>query len=299
MNLGQSWNTVLTLFGALFTFYIQTWDEYHTHSLTLGIISGPVEGVLTLCVVFFITYLKGGASFWEQSMLKALGLESLPLVPDFVSNYLFQKSWGEWFMLYGGCVLVFNMLESASNVMKARKERGDDPGRALLGLIPTVVIWITVAAYLALQPAILHHHLVPFIFFVGLINAYSVGQMIVAHLGKTRFPYQNILVVPLALAVIDSIGPRLGLWPSVLEDGQYQLAFVYFCTGLGLGVYGSFIYDVITTICDYMDIWCLTIKHPYVENQKTPRSRSSQQLGVDRSLIFSATDSHCLDSYTD
>lgn len=24
-------------------------------------------------------------------------------------------------------------------------------------------------------------------------------------------------------------------------------------------------YDVITTICDYLDIWCLTIKHPFVE----------------------------------
>lgn len=22
-------------------------------------------------------------------------------------------------------------------------------------------------------------------------------------------------------------------------------------------------YDVITTICDYIDIWCLTIKHPF------------------------------------
>lgn len=24
-------------------------------------------------------------------------------------------------------------------------------------------------------------------------------------------------------------------------------------------------FDVITTICDYIDIWCLTIKYPYVE----------------------------------
>lgn len=24
-------------------------------------------------------------------------------------------------------------------------------------------------------------------------------------------------------------------------------------------------HDIITTICDYIDIWCLTIKHPHVE----------------------------------
>lgn len=263
MNLGQSWNTVLTLFGALFTFYIQTWDEYHTHTLTLGVISGPVEGVLTLCIVFFITYLKSGASFWQQSMMKTLGLEKNALIPDF----LYNKAWNEWFMVYGGMVLVFNTVQSALNVMKIRKERGQDPARALLGLIPIGITWILVPAYLALQPTILHHHLVPFTFVVGLINAYSVGQMIVAHLAKARFPYKNILILPLACGVIDSVGPRLGLWPSALGDGVYQVAFVFLCLGLGLGVYGSFIYDVITSICDYLDIWCLTIKHPYVEGQ--------------------------------
>lgn len=27
-------------------------------------------------------------------------------------------------------------------------------------------------------------------------------------------------------------------------------------------------YDIITTICDYLDIWCLTIKHPYNEKDE-------------------------------
>lgn len=26
--------------------------------------------------------------------------------------------------------------------------------------------------------------------------------------------------------------------------------------------------DVIVTICDYLDIWCLTIKHPYNEGDE-------------------------------
>jgi ethanolaminephosphotransferase len=38
--------------------------------------------------------------------------------------------------------------------------------------------------------------------------------------------------------------------------------------GMAIGVYGSFVVDVIVTICDYLDIWCLTIKHPYVEGQE-------------------------------
>ena len=141
--------------------------------------------------------------------------------------------------------------------------------------------------YLALQPEILHNHLVPFVFFVGLINAFSVGQMITAHLVKAEFPYNNILIAPLVLGVVDSLGPWLTEhvgwgWPSALGGGVYQVAFVFCCLGLGIGVYGSFVVslmdraiieertdiiqvDVIVTICDYLDIWCLTIKHPYNE----------------------------------
>lgn len=263
MNLGQSWNTILTLFGAAFTFYVQTWDEYHTHTLTLGVISGPVEGVLTLSFVYFVTWLKGGASYWQQPMLPSLGISKSSAIP----SSLYQKPWNEWFMVLGGLVLVFNTITSIQGVMAARRKRGQDPLRPLRGLIPTLLTWALIFSYLALNPMILKHHLIPFILFAGLVNAYSVGQMIVAHLVKDKFPYKNVLLVPLTWAVVDSLGPQLGLWPSALGDGVYQVAFVFLCLGLASGVYGSFVHDVITTICDYLDIWCLTIKHPYVEGQ--------------------------------
>ncbi len=50
---------------ASLTFYVQTWDEYHTHTLTLGVVSGPVEGIITLCIVYAMTAYMGGGSFWE------------------------------------------------------------------------------------------------------------------------------------------------------------------------------------------------------------------------------------------
>ncbi|KIW82384.1 hypothetical protein Z517_05411 [Fonsecaea pedrosoi CBS 271.37] len=272
MNLGQSWNTVLTLFGTILTFYIQTWEEYHTHTLMLGIVSGPVEGILTLVVVYFITFLKGGASYWQQPMLPSLGLPKSDLIPA----SLYQMAWNEWYMVYGGLVLVFNTVSSALNVMDARRQRGQDPFKPLLGLVPFAITWTLIPTYLWLNPVILHRHLIPFIIFAGIVNAYSVGQMIVAHLVKDRFPYQNVLVVPLAWAIIDSLGPTLGLWPSALGDDVYQVAFVFLSLGLALGVYGSFVHDVITTICDYLDIWCLTIKHPYVENAQNSEAKKSK-----------------------
>jgi len=163
--------------------------------------------------------------------------------------------------------------KSINNVVEARHARGQRTRVALLGFLSFTTAWTLIPTYLFLQPDILHNHLIPFVFFAGLLNAYSVGRIIVAHLTKSSFPRTNILIPPLIFGVADSIGPflqeQLGWgWPSALgQNSVYQVAFVFMCLGLSIGVYGSFVHDVITTICDYLDIWCLTIKHPYVEGQ--------------------------------
>jgi ethanolaminephosphotransferase len=268
-NMGQGWKTVAVLFASLLTFYVQTWDEYHTKTLTLGVVNGPVEGVLILVGIYAMTGFMGGAHFWTQSMLRTIGVPASLSIPSF----LYELSFTEWYMVQGTVVLVLNTVESSLNVLRARRARGERTRHALLGLIPFFGIWTLVVAYLRLQPNILHHHFLPFALFAGFVNAYSVGQMITAHLVKLPFPYWNVLGLPLAFGVIDSFGPvltqRFGFgWPSALGDDVYQVAFVFLMLGTALGVYGSFVVDVIVTICDYLDIWCLTIKHPNVEESK-------------------------------
>ena len=162
--------------------------------------------------------------------------------------------------------------------MEARRARGLHARHALLGLLPFFASWTLIVSYLLLNPHILHHHLVPFIFYVGLINAYSVGQIITAHLVVMPFPYSNVIVLPLIYGVVDSLGPflesKIGLgWPSALGEEVYQVAFMFTCLGLAVGVYGSFVVDVIVTICDYLDIWCLTIKHPYVAETEDAKGK--------------------------
>ncbi|EHK43002.1 hypothetical protein MKX08_003797 [Trichoderma sp. CBMAI-0020] len=265
-NMGQGWKTVATLFASLLTFYVQTWDEYHTKTLTLGIVNGPVEGVLIVASVFALTGFMGGAHIWQQSALGAIGVPASLGIPQFIYDLTFT----EWYMVQGTIVLVLNTVESSVNVIRARRARGDRSRGALLGLGPFFAVWALIVTYLYLQPNILHHHLIPFALFAGLVNAYSVGQMITAHLTKMRFPYWNILGVLVGFGVADSIGPVLlnnyGVgWPSSLGDGVYQTAYVFLMLGTALGVYGSFVVDVIVTICDYLDIWCLTIKHPHHE----------------------------------
>ena len=112
MNLGQGWMTVLTLFAAGFTFYVQTWDEYYTQTLTLGIVSGPVEGVLTLCVVYAFTAIKGGGSFWQRAMLPTMGVAQ----PTWLADSVYDLPFNQWYMVYGSVVLVFNTVQRCAHL---------------------------------------------------------------------------------------------------------------------------------------------------------------------------------------
>jgi ethanolaminephosphotransferase len=219
------------------TFYVQTWDEYYTHVLTLGIVSGPVEGVLTLCVVFAFTAYMGGASFWHRPMLETIGIPKYDTIPENIYNMPFTS----WYMVYGAIVLFFATGSSIANVMSVRRQRGQDPFKPLAGLLPLVAMWILTPAYLYLQPTILENHLIPFVLYVGISNAYSVGQIIIGHLLKTDFPMNNGLIYPLLFGVVDSLGPHLGLWPSILGDDIYQVAFVFLALGMAIGVYASYV----------------------------------------------------------
>lgn len=130
------------------------------------------------------------------------------------------------------------MIEHRNKVPESKRSRH----YPLLDFVPIALTWSMIAVYLALNPIILHYHLVPFAFYVGCISAYIVGKIIVAHLVQSpKFPWNNVLVVPLSLAVVDSLGPRLGLWPSALGDSTYQIAFMFCCLGMGIGVYASFV----------------------------------------------------------
>lgn len=91
----------------MLTFYVQTWDEYHTQTLTLGLISGPVEGILTLVIVYAITAWKGSGSYWQQSVLQTIGVPHFTFIPDMA----YKMDFGEFYVVYGGLVLVYNTAE--------------------------------------------------------------------------------------------------------------------------------------------------------------------------------------------
>lgn len=59
MGLGQSKYAVLCILVPCWSMFVSTWEEFHTGTLYLGYINGPVEGVLIAVGILIVSAIKG------------------------------------------------------------------------------------------------------------------------------------------------------------------------------------------------------------------------------------------------
>ncbi|KAJ3403864.1 hypothetical protein HDV05_007568 [Chytridiales sp. JEL 0842] len=90
---------------ALNNFYLSTWEEYHTGILFLSECSGPIEGLLIICVVFIFTFFTG-PQYWNAPIIERVPTSVAELLPEFLKDIYVNKA-----IVYFGCVIViFNMV---------------------------------------------------------------------------------------------------------------------------------------------------------------------------------------------
>ncbi|CAO3659866.1 unnamed protein product [Umbelopsis ramanniana] len=253
LHYGQSWLTVLSLASSLGAFYLSTWEEYHTGTLYLSYFSGPVEGIIMLVFIHTISGIFG-PEFW---LLKFGDLYSklhdfVPLVANLRLN--------EGFAVFAGVGLVFNILAGFHNVYLAAKSKRKPVLPALLGFAPFVAACGIAYLWLQASPSIVTEHFLPFALYIGASFGYQVGLIITAHLTKAPFPYFNLMLIPLAIGCINANLPAIaGIEPFF--QGKKELPYLWSCFAFSILVYAHFAISVINELCDYFDIWCLTIKH--------------------------------------
>lgn len=63
LDLTRSWWTIASVAATAANFYLTTWEEFHTGTLFLGVFSGPVEGILMICVLYIVTGIYGEFNF--------------------------------------------------------------------------------------------------------------------------------------------------------------------------------------------------------------------------------------------
>ncbi|KAJ2078266.1 hypothetical protein H4R24_004600 [Coemansia sp. RSA 988] len=263
-QLGETWWTVALVFFALANFYMATMEEYHTHVLFLGYFSGPVEGILCFTLAAMATGVYG-PGFWATDVVG--------LLPQTLAARLPHLTLAQSIIAGMGLGLVPTVYASFSNIARACREQQKSTAAAFADAVPFVASISSVVVWLAVSPDVRCNHLVLFLSFVGFAFSYIVGRVIVAHLTGAPFPKLNRMHIPIFVGTANALAPTFGA--AKLFDAHNEVVLIWFCLAYTGAQYAHFALEVIDTICNYLDINCLTIKHKPVATAAATSKKSS------------------------
>ncbi|WVW78960.1 hypothetical protein I302_100923 [Kwoniella bestiolae CBS 10118] len=284
LGLNRSWWTVASQAASLCNFYASTWEEYHTGTLYLSAFSGPVEGILMICVIYLITaFHPSGPGFWSTPILTPL-IKAFPQSLDLI--YQINETLGlkgYWkldklpanvaFMTFGAVGTVGNIVTSYSNVIQARLKAGKPILSPLLGYLPffthTLILVTWLHAELRGGVSLVHDaRLLPFIGYWGMAFSYQVSQLILAHVTKSPFPFWNGMMVYSLFGMLDANS----LWwfgrePLVQASPVAANVFISMSFFVALFNYIRFAREVIWQITEHTGIACFTVRHKDANGQ--------------------------------
>lgn len=270
MGLGTSKSGVFTALCPCLPMFFSTWETYHSHTLYLGYINGPTEGILIACAMMAISGYYG-PGIWTQPLVNLLGEKYTFGYADLLDDLSIRDI---WIALIASSLLLTHIPFCIYNVYKARRARNLPFTPVFLEWTPMAVYSLSIGAWLYSPHSTLRaeNHIVLFCLTMSLVFGRMTTKMILAHLTRQPFPFWTVMLWPLVGGAILGNLPRLGYEPVTagFELGYLRAYFVF-----SLVVYSRWAYLVTTSICNFLGINCLTI--PYEKQQANKRNAEASK----------------------
>ncbi|KAJ2893251.1 CDP-alcohol phosphatidyltransferase [Zalerion maritima] len=278
LGLGCSKAGIFTALCPCLPMFFSTWETYHTHTLYLGYINGPTEGLLIACSIMVVSGIYG-PHIWTQPMADLIRDEPLfgfgPQIVERMGNLDFLDIWITLVLIsLVGAHIPFCIL----NVVKARRRNG-------LPVLPVFAEWIPMAVYSfgigfwVYSPhttLMRENHLVLFCATMAFVFGRLTTKMILAHLTRQPFPYWTVMLIPLVGGAIITNLPAFG-FPAVFNETT-ELYYLWAYAAFACVAYFRWAYIVTNAICDYLGINCLTI--PYEKRVANQMAADAAKHGI-------------------
>ncbi|KAH7060875.1 ethanolaminephosphotransferase 1 [Macrophomina phaseolina] len=246
--------------------FFSTWETYHTHTLYLGYFNGPTEGLIIACSMMIMSA-HYGPEIWSSSLIRYF-----PSLEGYISPMTTFRDF--WVPILLGSFFIAHLPACVVNVARARRAEGKPVLPVFQEWTPMIVFTLATCAWLGSPySTILEEwdaknktggHLVLWCLTMSLVFGRMTTKIILAHLTRQPFPYWTVMLVPLVGGAVLVNLPRVGLaWgPAIarLELWYLRSYFVFAAV-----VYTNWAVLVVTSICKFLGINCLTIA-PKKEN---------------------------------
>lgn len=254
MGLGTTKSGVFTALVPCLPMFFSTWETYHTHTLYLGYINGPTEGLLIACAIMAISGIYG-PGVWTEPIVNFVGERNLLGYADAVGDTSFRDI---WIALLVVSLLTAHIPFCVYHVVRARRSRGLPVAPVFLEWTPMAAYTLGIAAWIYSPYSHLRsdNHLVLFCLTMSFVFGRMTTKMILAHLTRQPFPYWTVMLTPLLGGALVANLPRVGLGAV---SARVELAYLYAYFAFAAVVYFRWAFLVVSSICRYLGINALTI----------------------------------------
>ena len=224
------------------------------------------EGIIGACM-FMTTAGLYGPQIWHRPLATWFGL------PGLLGDASLVDLWVPFVL---GTFLIAHLPSCVANVVQARRRQGLPVAPVFLEWTPLLVFWLGGSAWLYSPHSRLlaGRHLVLFCLTMACVFGRMTTKIILAHLTRQPFPYWTVMLVPLLVGAALVNAPFVG-WTVFTAESELRFLQGYLI--FAVVVYARWAVLVISTICNYLQINCLTItpKPSTVEANGTPHIKSS------------------------
>ncbi|PKS12831.1 hypothetical protein jhhlp_001043 [Lomentospora prolificans] len=254
MGLGTSKSGVFTALCPCLAMFFSTWETYHTHTLYLGYINGPTEGLLIACSIMALSGIYG-PGIWTEPIVDLVGERYLFGYAEMIADTSFRDIWIRIIVI---SLFATHVPFCVLNVVRARRAKNLPVLPVFLEWTPMAVYTLSIGAWLYSPHSTLReeNHLVLFCLTISFVFGRMTTKMILAHLTRQPFPYWTVMLTPLVGGAIIGNLPLFG-FPKISAEAELYYLWGYFV--FAAIVYFRWAYLVITSICNFLGINAFTI----------------------------------------
>lgn len=239
LTTGSTPLAAVSIVAPMIGMYFSTWETYYTHTLYLGFVNAPTEGLL-VAIGFHL-----GAAFYgsDWGSYEILGL---PI-----------RLW--WYLLLVATLLLIHIPSCVLNVSQnIRKSEGEAPFRnAIFKLGPIVLMVLSCYFWLSgPESRILREgRLLSFAWLLTFVVGRTTTSVILSHLCMQEVSWRSLPLALLSLgAVLFGLIPRIGFTVPIDEIWFLHLTMVF--NAVYFFLYSKLVIDRIT---NYLGIQCFTV----------------------------------------
>jgi ethanolaminephosphotransferase len=256
----------LVVLSGMTTFYLTTWEEYHTGTMVMAFFNGPTEGILFGVFVSFISSFIG-SHFWHQTQFYDLCFNHiLRYVPMKRAVYLFLGTKIDFSVPMRNCeclILLTHALlarETISKIFNVAMRYGVSK---LSGLLPFVILVLSAYSILLSMPQVFIGNPRLCLNLVGTLFVEMVLQLMLDHMTHAKFNPFRLTLAP--LVYFAAYGTNM----SVAAQDQFIFGYA-----IATSVYLAMkVRILVHEMCQCLRIWCFDIVTPYDNYNGMKRKR--------------------------